>query len=71
MDLLDFIQSETDIKNLNVVLTDLNGIFRGKKLPISQINKIPWPSFQSLDALGKQSESYHQYLPMLILLLQM
>ena len=40
MELLDFIQSETDIKNLNVVLIDLNGIFRGRKLPISQINKI-------------------------------
>ena len=35
MELLDFIQSETDIKNLNVVLTDLNGIFRGKKKEIN------------------------------------
>ena len=46
MELLDFIQSETNIKNLNVVLIDLNGIFRGKKIPISQINKIPSRKYQ-------------------------
>ena len=63
MKLLDFIQSETDIKNLNVVLTDLNGIFRGKKIPISQINKIQNGHFRmpisvmNLDIWGNDIEN--------------
>ena len=63
MELLDFIQSETDIKNLNVVLTDLNGIFRGKKIPISQTNKIQNGHFRmplsvlNLDIWGNDIEN--------------
>ena len=40
MKLTNFFEGHPEIKNLKVVLTDLNGVFRGKKIPISQIYKI-------------------------------
>ena len=63
MELLDFIQSETDIKNLNVVLTDLNGIFRVRNYLSSQINKIQNGHFRmpisvlNLDIWGNDIEN--------------
>ena len=62
MKLSNFFEGYPEIKNVNVVLTDLNGVFRGKKIPISQINKIENGNFRmpisvmNLDIWGNDIE---------------
>ena len=46
MTLGNFFKSYSEIQNINIVLTDLNGIFRGKKIPLSQIDKIEKGNFR-------------------------
>ena len=62
MKLSNFFEGHPEIKNLKVVLTDLNGVFRGKKIPISQIYKIESGNFRmpfsvmNLDIWGNDIE---------------
>ena len=62
MKLTNFFEGHPEIKNLKVVLTDLNGVFRGKKIPISQIYKIENGNFRmpfsvmNLDIWGNDIE---------------
>mgnify|MGYP001158691210 FL=1 len=62
MTLSEFFKSNSEIQNINIVLTDLNGIFRGKKIPISQIDKIEKGNFRmpfsvlNLDIWGNDIE---------------
>jgi len=62
MTLGNFFKSYSEIQNINIVLTDLNGIFRGKKIPLSQIDKIEKGNFRmpfsvlNLDIWGNDIE---------------
>ena len=62
MTLGEFFKSNSEIQNINIVLTDLNGIFRGKKIPVSQIDKIEKGNFRmpfsvlNLDIWGNDIE---------------
>ena len=52
-----------NLKNISIATPDLNGVLRGKKLPISQLNKVEKGNFrmplsvQNLDIWGRDIES--------------
>ena len=52
-----------NLKNISIATPDLNGVLRGKKLPISQLNKVETGNFrmplsvQNLDIWGRDIES--------------
>ena len=62
MKLANFFENYPEIKTLNVVLTDLNGVFRGKTIPVTQLSKVEKGNFRmpisvlNLDIWGNDIE---------------
>lgn len=62
MKLANFFENYPEVKNFNVVLTDLNGVFRGKQIPAAQLSKVEKGNFRmpisvlNLDIWGNDIE---------------
>ena len=62
MKLANYFDNYPEIKTLNVVLTDLNGVFRGKNIPVVQLSKVEKGNFRmpisvlNLDIWGNDIE---------------